>query len=195
MDFRVYLEPTRATACSTIRAQRGGACATIILSLLLCLHVLLVLIYPLLAFNSLYPHKLRSYCRFTCFFTFTIFLLRSFLSFFFFFFSSSFLATVYPCMDDLLSFRALVSTFSSLWICSDYFTLYFTLKLLFCLIIFFGFNAFIFRADGDARSIVFHYESVCIFQKVDVKFKKMLDYTMLVQLNVQVREVPAICYG
>lgn len=98
-------------------------------------------------------------------------------------------------MGDLLSFRALISTFSSLWICSDYFTLYFTLKFLFCLIIFFGFNAFIFRADGDARSIVFHYESVCIFQKVDVKFKKMLDYTMLVQLNVQVREVPAIYYG
>lgn len=33
MDFRVYLEPTRATACSTIRAQLGGACATIISSL------------------------------------------------------------------------------------------------------------------------------------------------------------------
>lgn len=73
-------------------------------------------------------------------------------------------------MGDLLSFRALVSTFSSLWICFDYFTLDFTLKLLFCLIIFFGFNAFMFHVDGDARLIVFYYESVCIFQKVDVKF-------------------------
>lgn len=29
-----------------------------------------------------------------------------------------------------------------------------------------------FRVDGDARLIVFYYESVCIFQKVDVKLKK-----------------------
>lgn len=59
MDFRVYLEPTRATAWSTIRAQRRGACATIILSLLLYHRVLLVLIYPPFAFNSLWPHNRR----------------------------------------------------------------------------------------------------------------------------------------